>query len=66
MRVQAARMLKNPHVDLLAQTALELIDIAMRGRGETDTDDTYEIVIVRTASPRQSPLAMAAGLPSSG
>jgi hypothetical protein len=64
MRVQAQKMLKNPHIDVLCQTAQDLIDIVMNGCGEKGMDDVYEIVIVRTPQPSQSPLALAAGLPT--
>jgi hypothetical protein len=63
MRVQAQQMLKNPTLDQLQDVALELIDAELQGAGDENTDDHFEIVMVRTPNPRQSPLAEAAGIP---
>lgn len=63
MRVQAQHMLKNPPRSLLISTAEELIDAAMLGGHNPEEDDHFEMIVVRTPSPRQSPLAEAAGIP---
>ena len=64
MRVQAQKQLKNPTIDELCITAQALIDVAMEGSGEKGMDDHYELIVVRTPNPVQSPLALAAGLPA--
>lgn len=56
MKVQAEMILKNPDVSELRVVADQLIDTAMRGRGEPNMDDVYMLVVVRTPSPRQSPI----------
>ena len=64
MRVQAQQILKNSDVSGLLEVAAKLIDTIMTGSGEENMDDVYEIVFVRTPQPRQSPLAVAVGLPA--
>lgn len=62
MRIQAAQMLKNPTRREITDELQNLVDVAMGGLDE-EMDQHFEIVIVRTAQPRQSPLAEAAGIP---
>ena len=64
MRIQAQQMLRNPTRRELSETVEALVDKVFDSREDRQDDNVYEMVLVCTPQIRQSPLAVAAGIPS--
>jgi hypothetical protein len=63
MRVQAQQQLKNATRRELTDAVQDVVDRVVPPTEDETVDYFYEIVVVCTPQPRQSPLAEAAGIP---
>jgi len=63
MRVQAQQKMKNPTRRELTEEVQMIVDRVVPPKEDKGQDYFYEIIVVCTPNPRQSPLAEAAGLP---